>query len=1418
MNEDYAKVDSQLDGIDEAEEKVIQAAVNKYSPKNSVKSIGTKAANAGSRVLAGGLAAVQSASATSIAVILSAVLGISAAGSGDNFAIEYRDDVDPTNPYECLDEYAASYAGVFGTIDEQPLPINNASIMMKLKEINEWSKTYVAQTVPDKLVCTVEDCPYFGHEGCTDPTHAVERYDNGIYTYYNSDARIDLANVKRIHDFFSAYGLTDVQIAAICGVATVESRIDFTSVEGYNIQGERYDLDPSTATGEFAFKPWAEGLNGSPVQTATCIHEIINGGYTGSDSPIDYASYSADYPNIYKLGIGMVGFTDGPGFYNNTFLRNYADFLNDKVMTIQRLVEGSQGWREELRMRAADKYHDAYGASGSESRGTPQSYVAPVEELLFGERDDSTSSGYKYMVAIFNYIQKGKVLEKNVEKYNEMSKRYKALSDELLNTNWRWHNVSGRTDTSLRDSTVYDLDFVNYGLDEFKLHITDYNEHDTYYFDWHIPTPGDHWAEYMNPPYPYGNDMTNWLEEATPESMQRKYGLSIGTIRDAEHHYIEYPENPKLRAQNYIDGQYPWSEGKLNYDYLTDAKVFTVRDSCWECDGCPSHEHDYYDDEGYWMGSSLHGAALSECSVIKSKVAEADRLKAQMDMLLNIIKMKYEPEYNAARDNFNDASWTHIKNQVEFYNAVKDYYTACEFDMEAQIRDAAFSTTSIFNDTRFYTKAVFDYTFNETIDGKEIKFKDVFGEIRDSNYVYDPDSDTEPPPTVQQLRLYYELWQNYAKYDTNLPQNGKYINWWLPEVQLLFMVGGSYDAELGRGIKIRDEYRNGSCGLCSAQIPEYDTVGEYYYNWMSTWKGEDYTGRDLTSATKNFYYDMISGGFDNGSLQERTEYAYAYYYMFQYGTPYQQAINYANVNTEASRIMDEMIAEGRWQVNASNTLSDTAMPHNDKWKTYQTANITRDWEIDTSTSMSSSILSTLGKKQSHSKVNLLENIWNGCRYVSVIDNSTIGNAAIYLVDNPLIYADENDKFYKMKYGNSDNSATQPVSSLYKVVYETINRRLAANGKATLGNEDNMTDGFTFVKTCILWSGLDKEFENITNVEELKEYLEESVSSVWQDNEIYQEDSAHEQGRANTKIWEQRRLGPYYTVDGAVYYRYRWYLVPRVLDTDSNSSSASTDWYDGIRNDDAEKSFTETDGDYDDFNRHGVDEHNTDNAPNVLEGADANGYRRTASENGKMADWVRVDWECWDEECPTCGGRGGHGDVNSLAPGDIMICDDKVCIWLGEDTVQTMFPLEEKNTPALVYAGGDNAQKLKSMSDSTGFEWSKPCSSYVNHETTCVHDKFENLPTAPVEHDDDSCKPYNPDGKWTVYRLVVSNYTDDYRSAGVTYDPNSEDDWEIWYKYRYKGMEPSADTKLYLQEVRKEIDAVINTDYPRDERY
>lgn len=1426
MADDYAKVKSQLDGTDEQEEQAIEQAVTESQGSwasrmlNKGVSAGSNlvknAADVGTKALAGGLAAVQSVSVTSVAVVLSMAIGVGGVfTSGEDYPIEYRDDYIATNQYACLDEYSEAYAGVFGSLNEQPLPEQDNNVLVRLKEINEWSKEYVNQSIPDKLVCDEPDCVYYGHEGCTDPDHAVRQVSNGTDTYSVSGAKIDLANVKRIHSFFSAYGLTDVQIAAICGVMTVESHVDFTSVENYNIQGERYNLDPSVATSRFGFKPWAEGLGGSPITTATCIHQIINNTQPGPEDSIDYSSYSSDHSKIWKLGIGIVGFTDGPGFQLNTYLRNYADYINDRVTLIQRLIEGTKGWQEDLRKRAADLYHIAYGAKDVTKRGNATCYIKEVESLLIlGGPEKST--GWEWKTAYNDYIEADKAFKKIVDEYNSMMLPYIEAADELRSQSWKYHTFS-----EISDGTAYSIVFEKHDAKK---------EHVKYTTD-----------------YGSGEFVTTCVPEELKECDQGEKTIdyveyNVRNNIDVVFAQMEpvYEEEDKGALSKFIMVCHclpdPGTKPVFDTDAVSaaaSAAATEAANAAIESGGSPMEAAALAAQEVWEKARSDFEKALSDWEKANADYVEAQMEHEQVQALIDTVnsfsgdfQSKYEAvqaekeNYDEKLKKFNQKSQAHAVSVVKFYNALHDYYTAAEFDMEAMIRDAAFRDTSVYNDVMLFTFAANNYQFNASLDGERLSFREVFRCLNDGTEVDDPDSDKEPDPTVSELRLYYELWQNYAKYATNLPHSGKYINWWTPEVQLLYLVGGSYRSELGRGIKISDEYRLETnptgCPICSANVGKYDTAGQYYYEWMSTWKGDDYTGRDITTATKNFFYDMISGGFDDGSLQLRTEYAYAYYYMFQYGTPYQKAIAYTSVGGEAADIMDEMIAEGRWQTNTSNTLSDTAMPHNDKWKEYQTAEITRQWEIDTSTSMSSSLLSILGEKQSRSKVNLLENIWNGCRYINVIDNSTLGNAAIYLADNPLIYESKDNKYYIMKYGDGESSAAEPVSALYKVVYNIINRRLADNGKPTMGGDEMMTDGFTFVKTAVLWSGLDKEFENITNIDELSVYLEEASSSIWQNSEDYQ--SSMLIGKGNTRIWEQRKLGPYYDDSGEPYYKYKWYLVPRVLAYDI-SSNTNLKWYDGIREDSfANSPNGDAYEDFDYWNIHYVDEHDTNNMPLTIKGHPTDGYGRPLNENGRTADWVRVDWECWDEDCPICRGRGGHGDTSVLLPGDIIIGPDCVGMWLGEDTVQAMYPLEEERRDKLVYVGGTDAQKMKSMNNGMGFTWSQPCSSYINHDVDCpTHVAEDALPTAPMPSDPDSCVPYNPYGKWTVYRLSVSNYTDSYRSAGVTYSHSGDDDWEIWYKYRYKGMEPAADTKRYLQEVRKDLNKEIYTNYGRDTR-
>lgn len=1442
MADEYAKVKSMLDDPAPEDDAAKQLPKSKGSLAGRIlrktasgagktaAAVTGSAANMGTRMLAGGMAVVQTVSATSIATVLSVALGIGvAANPGDDYSIQYRDDAFPENEYECLDEYAEAWKGVFGTINESPLAQQSSVVVKRLREINEWSKAYVEQKVPDALVCDDENCPYYGHVGCDNPDHKVRKADDGMNAYYDLGGKIDLANVMRIHDFFAEYGLTDVQIAAICGVMTVESRIDFTSVEGYNISGERYNLDPSAKTDKFGFKPWAEGLEGSPIQTPTCIHEIIANHYDGEDQPIDYAAYSSEYPSIHKLGIGLVGFTDGPGFYNNTFLRNYADELNDKVTLIQRLVEGSRGWREELRQRAADLYHYAYGAESDDKRGTANKYIEHVNEetlLILPQPDPNMSTGWRWKKGYEEYVKAEKALVKAIEKYNDLSSQYQAAANELRNTSWKYHSTS-----EAEVDTAYDIKFEKHSIEDMDKKTTDINTESRYVdvsnaeelkaVEPENPTD-DIYIEYPKNPSGPKNHTDVQYPEANPIYEEQPKG-ALSQFSYTCHHPNPgamptpptQPPSPNIPPPWYIPGPGGSMMIDPSWDVLREQIIAAYQQAMQQwAQAMQQYQQDMAD---YNAAQAAVAEAEAEHARVEALVNKANSLLASVQQAYAEEQVKKE-EYFKTLKEFNESAFEHAKSVVNFYNALQDFYTASNFDMETRIRDAAFTKTSIFDETPFYTKAAYEYKFNELISGDSVDFRALFGELgtgdEASTGTGTGTDEENPKPTPQQLKLYYELWQNYAKYATNLPKNGKYINWWTPEVQLLYFVGGSYDAEKDQGLKIRDEYKNQSCSECSNGLPERDTTGKYYYDWMSSWKGDDYTGRDITTATKNFFHDMVSGGFDDGTLPMRTEYAYAYYYMFQYGSSYQQAINYASVGGEASKIMEEMISEGRWQVNTSNTLSDMAMPHNDKWKQYQKAEITRQWEIDTSTSMSTSILSTLSDKQNHSRVNLLTDIWNGCKYINVIENSTIANSAMYLVDNPLIYGDKNSKFYRMKYGTEENSAAKPVSSLYKVVYNTINERLKNKGKTAMSGEPD--DGFNFVKTCILWSGMDAEFENINNIDDLHEYLKEATSSVWQDESEYQTDSDDEKkiGRGNSRIWEQRKLGPYYDENGKVYYRYKWYLVPRVL----GERNIDTDlkWYDDMRNDDAERGFGEPDEDLDKWDIHKVDEHDTNNTPSIAKGEDVDGYKRKLNENGRTADWMRIDWECWDKGCEECGGKGGHGDTSLLCPGDLLVSDDKVCIWLGEDKVQSMFPLEKESDTKLVYAGGDQATKLKSMDDATGFEWSKPCADYIDHDTKCpTHGSLDDLPKEAKKEDPDSCNPYNPEGKWTVYRLITSNYTDEYRNAGIVFDITRDGEWELWYKYKYKGMAADSDTKRYLEETRKELDAVINTDYPRD---
>lgn len=158
MADEYVKTKTQLDGIDEQEEQAIKNAVTKSKGSfasrlfnkgaNAGANLVKGAADAGTKVAAGGLAAVQSVSATSLAVVLSTVLGLtSGMTGGDDYPVAYRDDASD-DVYQCVDHYSEAYAGLFGSLDDQPLPDQNNNVLLRLKEINEWSKATKSGMLP----------------------------------------------------------------------------------------------------------------------------------------------------------------------------------------------------------------------------------------------------------------------------------------------------------------------------------------------------------------------------------------------------------------------------------------------------------------------------------------------------------------------------------------------------------------------------------------------------------------------------------------------------------------------------------------------------------------------------------------------------------------------------------------------------------------------------------------------------------------------------------------------------------------------------------------------------------------------------------------------------------------------------------------------------------------------------------------------------------------------------------------------------------------------------------------------------------------------------------------------------------------------------------------------------------------------
>jgi hypothetical protein len=1845
-------------------------------------------ANVGVNLATGGLASVkslvQSGSVGGAAGLLSLVFGLFSMGlTGGQIdkTMAVRDDALIIDEKTCLDEYVDAYKGVFGSINTSPLAEQNHTVVTRLHEINEWSKNFVGQKTSTRLLCADPNCGWHGKEGCPNPDHKIQADEENYQRYDGSDElQIDLAAVRRVHSFLSAYGLTDVQIAAILGCATVESHIDFTCLEGYSLEGDRYGLDPSReitkktkgedgkeAEKQYGFKRWAEGLGDSPITVATCMKQIKGNAksYEGEDQPLNYGEYSSKFPAIKKLGIGLIGFTDGDSFWNNTFLRNYADYLNDRVKYIQDVVEGSKGWQDELRQRSADVFHVVYGAQEKGKDGKPtrgcatkfEDYVDPKTLLIMyfddngsgaseeeekaamadcskkfqyweerkedgklpnGQDDPDVdaqdkgkikSSGKLYKDAYERYRKAEVALDEQQQKYNEAVNAYNAKLNEIMNgpnmqpgdkpvevgvpqndesadgkevtyggtmesKGWKYHTViisedgsptggrlkqvtfddhdpekkegqeksdlakmvtdkdgDGKSENGSDEGTQakspeddkeqkyievfsdddvgkrYDEDKVENGMDKFEGHVEDQLDPDKNL--WEMPGEGKNgwdsaectevttncveiirececdddthedeqgqkedgeakdkggipeyarehdkdldepddvleikdqkwestaWVEYKYRADPdtekgeeespegkginnfdvcYRRAETTWSEPnykasrtVTVKDRKERVGnnrkgqledLSLGSdaIQVTCNHgtgmgvagkffmgqFYARPSNPNGFTQGQINPysnnednftRYGWTNpysayaganpyDQFIYDYynrpiMVNPTWEKYNEMQAEYSALQNKYNQWQQQYDQWqqqynewssqmaaydaipapeMSGDSNEEAMKEHKQLEQLIGELQDLAEKVAYLsedtstgaptgvdsdLDDVKDQYDwqlfrkkhIEFDEAKKEFNKWARVFAHDTTMFYNALQDNYTAAEMNFEQMMRDGTYTQEDVMKGIQWYTKPVFEYSFKDSIqrtyekensnaeEKEPLKFMDLFRKDNFIDLFYPEEAEKmsdedkkEYKIDPQKIRLYYELWQNYAKWETDLPHSGNYINWWTPEVQLLWMVGGSYDPETGKGLKVREKYKEQDCG-CTPP-PDYDTdSSKYLYTWMSTWAGDSYTARDITTATRAYYYDQVSGGFDDGTLKLRTEYAYAYYYMLQYDTPYQQTIQYASVGGQAAEIMDEMIAEGRWQTNTSNTLSDEAMPHNDKWKEYQeNLPVTRLWDIDSSTNLSYSMLSTLSDTQNHSRVNLLGSIWNGCRYVNYVDNSTVGSAALYLVDDPLFDKTDSDMF-KEKYGENYKPDTEKGSPLAKSVFQGINKLLERNGKTAMKGEhiNASDDGFDFVKTCVLWSGMDKEWENLEELgkdkktdKSLKQYMYEATSSVWDtgggddDTPDYQKDYDSEKGktgRGNNRIWEHRRMGPYYDEKGEKYWTFKWVLVPRVLDPDDDDKQSQApdkgDWYAIIRTEEngARKSDIEDDeyirGDsrgnaeedwdhYDeyDFDNAGkkmdpYDEHLVNDQPYKKMGDvgedkyftkledprtyEENGYFRKLNEdNDRTADWQRVDWECWDPDCEECSGKGGHGNAKLLAQGDIIIYDggdggkSEIYIWLGDDLVRTMYPevaldytddtkIEDKLTiaggpaqPQNGSGGSDSgkgrATKIRSMNE-IGMEWSKPCSDYENHEKGCTNEEHNRGSKECKAPDPDSCQPYNPEGKWTVYRMMVSNYTDDYRQVGIIMDPNDEELWKIYSDNRWKGMEQVTQDKTYLTKVREEL--------------
>ena len=202
----------------------------------------------------------------------------------------------------------------------------------------------------------------------------------------------------------------------------------------------------------------------------------------------------------------------------------------------------------------------------------------------------------------------------------------------------------------------------------------------------------------------------------------------------------------------------------------------------------------------------------------------------------------------------------------------------------------------------------------------------------------------------------YNLWQKYIKpyREGDEPEDGQYLHWYDLDVQLLFMIND-------------DKYK------------------DKFAEWKS---GDERRNHGLDQETRHFRDDIML--VHNGSIGKSTDSAFAFYYLFQYGSPYNLNIKEADKEGAAYKIVESWMEKTHpmyIQGFDSEFSFGTATADEAVWNPYAIQGY-----------YGSTLLEAADDGYNHSKVNKLGELANTCAYVDVMDNSTFAKASLLLLD------------------------------------------------------------------------------------------------------------------------------------------------------------------------------------------------------------------------------------------------------------------------------------------------------------------------------------------------------------------------------------------------------------------------------------